>query len=67
MFAGYLLASRDPAYLWLANLGLLLHDEGKYEEAEKLLRECLEKSRRVLGEDEVEALWNLGLGWRPGS
>src|SRR6185295_5959784 len=24
-FAGYLLAARDPDFLWLANLGLLLH------------------------------------------
>jgi len=25
VFAGYLLSGRDPAFLWLANLGLLLH------------------------------------------
>jgi phosphatidylglycerophosphate synthase len=25
VFAGYLLSSRDPAFLWLANLGLLIH------------------------------------------
>jgi archaetidylinositol phosphate synthase len=25
VFAGYLLSSRDPGYLWLANLGLVVH------------------------------------------
>lgn len=25
VFAGYLLSARDPAFLWLANLGLLVH------------------------------------------
>ena len=35
----------------LDNLALLLDNQGKYEEAEPLYRETLEKQKQILGED----------------
>jgi hypothetical protein len=37
-------------------LGLTLYEEGKYEEAEKMLYECYEGTLKVLGERHEDAL-----------
>jgi non-specific serine/threonine protein kinase/serine/threonine-protein kinase len=45
-------------------MGVLLHAQGKWSEAEAYLREALEKRRRVLGEehaDTLESLNNVGV------
>ena len=46
------------------NLGLLLQDQGKYDEAEPLLREALKVRRETLGDrhpDTLISINNLGM------
>ena len=48
----------------LNNVGLLLQDQGKYDETEKYFKEVLEGCRKVLGNDHINTLSsinNMGL------
>ncbi|KAJ3282803.1 Kinesin light chain 3, partial [Borealophlyctis nickersoniae] len=48
----------EPAR-WLSSLARLFMDQGRYEEAEPLFVGCLERSRRVLGEDDPATLSSI--------
>ncbi|KAJ3296302.1 Kinesin light chain 3 [Borealophlyctis nickersoniae] len=41
---------------WLSSLAILFTDQGRYKDAEPLCVDCLERRRRVLGEDHPETL-----------
>jgi tetratricopeptide (TPR) repeat protein len=44
----------------VSNLGMILADEGKYDESESWTREALEKRRRELGDEHPDTLTSLG-------
>ena len=55
------LGNRHPDTLTsIGNLGLLLKDQGKYDEAEPLLREDLQACRETLGDRHPSTLSSIG-------